>query len=180
LAYQVPRGSSASSVRCSRGETPSPAPRAARDRQQPDPTLPQRPGYPRWASQQDQLQPSNRCGRSAERSSQGHSSAGPRESQRGLATPDRTDKSQRPAPSSRLFGRVEPGRTARPVFPRPPLKFRTVGFPQYGFKRASDRRPSPRRVRLKRRPHTPPAAAYTAASCPGGQTTSSHGRTSTG
>jgi hypothetical protein len=32
-------------------------------------------------------------------------------------------------------GRVEPRRTAFPVFPRPPLKFRTASFPQYGFKR---------------------------------------------
>ena len=27
------------------------------------------------------------------------------------------------------------GRTRAPVFPSPPLKFRTLGFPQYGFKR---------------------------------------------
>jgi hypothetical protein len=33
-----------------------------------------------------------------------------------------------------VHGRVEPRRTALPVFPRPPLKFRTAGFPQYGFK----------------------------------------------
>ena len=32
------------------------------------------------------------------------------------------------------LGRVEKERTALSVFPLPPLKFRTVGFPQYGFK----------------------------------------------
>ena len=31
------------------------------------------------------------------------------------------------------------GRTRAPVFPSPPLKFRTVGFPQYGFKRGVTR-----------------------------------------
>jgi hypothetical protein len=32
---------------------------------------------------------------------------------------------------------------AMPTFPLPPLKFRTVGFPQYGFKPVCRWRPSP-------------------------------------
>ena len=40
------------------------------------------------------------------------------------------------------------------MFPLPPLKFRTAGFPQYGFKVALLRRPSQQTPRLKFQPHT--------------------------
>ena len=37
---------------------------------------------------------------------------------------------------SALSSSVGNGHQAIPTFPLPPLKFRTVGFPQYGFKRS--------------------------------------------
>jgi hypothetical protein len=40
---------------------------------------------------------------------------------------------------SALSGFVAKGHQAIHTFPLPPLKFRTVGFPQYGFKRAASR-----------------------------------------
>ena len=45
-------------------------------------------------------------------------------------------------------------RSAMSVFPLPPLKFRTAGFPQYGFKVALLRRPSQKSPRLKFQPHS--------------------------
>ena len=62
-------------------------------------------------------------------------------------------------------GRVEPRRTALPVFPQPPLKFRTAGFPQYGFKRTFKPATFATTYRLKCRPHTPAGVAYTLAQC---------------
>jgi hypothetical protein len=47
---------------------------------------------------------------------------------------------------------------ARPVFPPPPLKFRTSGFPQYGFKLESQTRSSPADSRLKLSTSIPPEA----------------------
>ena len=44
---------------------------------------------------------------------------------------------------SALSSVVANGHQALPTFSPPPLKFRTVGFPQYGFKRACRWRPSP-------------------------------------
>ena len=52
-----------------------------------------------------------------------------------------------------------------PVFPRPPLKFRTAGFPQYGFKRTFKPATFTTTVRLKCRPHSPTGVAYTLAQC---------------
>jgi hypothetical protein len=53
------------------------------------------------------------------------------------------------------------------TFPAPPLKFRTVGFPQYGFKRKIPLRPSPVDLEIKRMTRIPsiPTNLY-AASCP--------------
>jgi hypothetical protein len=38
---------------------------------------------------------------------------------------------------SALSGFVAYGNQTLPAFPLPPLEFRTVGFPQYGFSRAA-------------------------------------------
>jgi hypothetical protein len=58
----------------------------------------------------------------------------------------------RPAASvvSALSGFVANGRQASITFPLPPLKFRTVGFPQYGFKPALLPRPSRPPIRTDR------------------------------
>jgi len=44
---------------------------------------------------------------------------------------------------SALSSFVANSHQAMPTVPLPPLKFRTVGFPQYGFKRVCRWRPSP-------------------------------------
>lgn len=51
---------------------------------------------------------------------------------------------------SALSGIVANGHQAIHTFPLPPLKFRTVGFPQYGFKRAVSRTLRPRSGALTR------------------------------
>ena len=45
-----------------------------------------------------------------------------------------------------------------PTFPSPPLKFRTVGFPQYGFKASVSDRAFRPRVPVKRVPRIPRSA----------------------
>jgi hypothetical protein len=42
-----------------------------------------------------------------------------------------------------------------PTFPLPPLKFRTAGFPQYGFKVSRSVRACPNDARVKRAPRIP-------------------------
>ncbi len=42
-----------------------------------------------------------------------------------------------------------------PTFPPPPLKFRTVSFPQYGFKASLSANACPNGGRVKRAPHIP-------------------------
>ena len=46
-----------------------------------------------------------------------------------------------------------------PTFPPPPLKFRTVGFPQYGFKASLSARACPGRDEVKPTPGMPPSPA---------------------
>ena len=52
------------------------------------------------------------------------------------------------------------------MFPRPPLKFRTVGFPQYGSKRTFKPATFTMTNRFKCRPHAPAGVAYTLVQCP--------------
>ena len=63
---------------------------------------------------------------------------------------------------SALSSGVAKGQQTVPAFLLPPLKFRTAGFPQYGFKRERLWRPSVRRASLSLLPaFRRPAGPYT-------------------
>jgi hypothetical protein len=61
---------------------------------------------------------------------------------------------------SALSGFVATGGQTLPTFPPPSLKFRTAGFPQYGFKPALDRDLRTRRTPVKRSARIPVSASY--------------------